>query len=230
MRIHYLQHAQFEGPAYLEDASRNLGAALTGTRVYAGEPLPDPRDVDLLAVMGGPMGVYDEKEHPWLCAEKMFIEKAIGQGMMVIGICLGAQLVATVLEGKVVKNPCREIGWFPVSRTPEGASTRIGRLLPGSFQAFHWHGDTFGIPEGALRIAESVACKNQGFLYDGRVLALQFHLEATAASVSVMLDNCGADLDGSAFVQGPEEIMETSHIPGCNALFDTILQELVARR
>ncbi len=169
------------------------------------------------------MGVHDEHKHHWLKAEKRFIGEMIDAGKRVLGICLGAQLIAEVMGAQVYKNTSREIGWFPVARSDSALLSGIGRALPERFYAFHWHGDTFDIPDGAVRIAESEACRNQGFVYDNRVVGLQFHLEATPDSVRMLLDNCREDLDGSRFVQSEEEIKENSFFKECNRLFVKIL-------
>jgi GMP synthase (glutamine-hydrolysing) len=228
MKIHYLQHVPFEGPAYLETYTRNIGAEFSGTMLCNGQPLPARMDFDVLAVMGGPMGVYDEKKFTWLTQEKLFIEKSIRAGKKIIGICLGAQMIADILGATVYKNRCREIGWFPVKRSDSGTATCVGRILPDIFFAFHWHSDAFEIPEGAAHIAESIACKNQGFIYDERVLGLQFHLESTAESIRTLYDNCGGELDGTDFVQEPDEILRTNHIHECNKLFDIMLNALIS--
>lgn len=228
MKIHYLQHVPFEGHAYLETFARNIGAEFSGTMLCNGQPLPGRLDFDLLAVMGGPMGVDDEKKFSWLIQEKLFIEKAIRAGKKIIGICLGAQMIAEIMGATVYKNRCREIGWFPVKRSDDGAASRVGRILPDIFFAFHWHGDTFEIPEGAVHVAESIACKNQGFIYDERVVGLQFHLESTAESIRALYDNCRGELDGTDFVQKPDEILRTDHIHGCNKLFNILLDSLIS--
>jgi GMP synthase (glutamine-hydrolysing) len=228
MKIHYLQHVPYEGPAYLETYARNIGAEFSGTRLCDGEPLPGRMDFDLLVIMGGPMGVYDEKRYTWLVQEKLFIEKSMRAGKKIIGICLGAQLIADILGAIVHTSRCREIGWFPVKRSDGGSASRVGRILPEIFFAFHWHGDVFDIPRGAVHIAESIACKNQGFVYDERVLGLQFHLESTAESVRGLYDNCGGELDTADFIQKPDEILRTNHIHGCNKLFEIMLDTLMS--
>jgi GMP synthase-like glutamine amidotransferase len=229
MRIRCLQHVPFEGPAHLATIAREREMPLATTRLFAGEPLPGIGEFDLLAVMGGPMGVHDDAIYPWLADEKRMIESSIRAGKRVLGICLGAQLIADVLGARVFRNRHREIGWFPVRRAEEAGACAIGRSLPDRFHAFHWHGDTFDIPTGAIRIAESDACRNQGFVWKDRVAALQFHLEATPESVSALLDNCGDELDGSEFVQARDAILETGHVPGCNRLFEAILDHMTIR-
>ena len=189
MKLHWLQHVPFEGLGIIEKRVEANGFEISRTRLFAGEQLPGIGSFDWLVVMGGPMGIYDHKEHPWLVAEKQFIKTAIDAGKTVLGICLGAQLIADVLGAKVYPGPQKEIGWFPIQRT-EGAP----ELIPEELTAFHWHGDTFDIPEGAIRLASSEACKNQGFVYNNRVVGLQFHLETTPESMEALIENCGDEL------------------------------------
>jgi GMP synthase-like glutamine amidotransferase len=226
VRVLYLQHAAFEGPAHLEAAAVKRGAIIHGVRLFTGQFLPEADGYDLIAVMGGPMGAHDEKEHPWLVPEKRFIEKSIRAGTAIIGICLGAQLIADVMGAPVRRNRCREIGWYPVRRHEDAAASPIGRLFPEAFHAFHWHGDTFDIPAGAIRLAGSDACENQGFIFGERVLGLQFHLESTPESVTSLLTNCRGDLDGSAYVQDEAGILAGVHVDGCNRLFEKIIDGL----
>ncbi len=227
MRIHCLQHVPFEGPAYLETVARYHGAEISATRLFDGEPLPRHGEYDILTIMGGPMGVHDDGTYPWMKHEKKFVGEAITGGKTIIGICLGAQLIADVMGAAVYKNRYREIGWFPVMRSGAAASSGIGAAFPEKFTAFHWHGDTFDIPAGAIRVAGSHACRNQGFVYDERVVALQFHLEATPESVRALLDNCPDDLDGTMFVQGEEDIDADMYYAECNQLFGRIFNTLV---
>src|SRR5690606_17514289 len=119
----------------------------------------------LLGVMGGPMGVHDTADHPWLLPEKQRLREVLDTGIPVQGVCLGAQLLAHVLAAAVSRNAHRETGWFGIQRDPAIAGSWLGPLWPEHMTAFHWHGDTFAIPDGAIRIAGSDACANQGFLY-----------------------------------------------------------------
>lgn len=190
-----------------------------------GVPLPHPEDFDLLFVLGGPMGIHDSREFPWLTAEKKFIETCIRSGKKIIGICLGAQLIADVLGAGVFRNDSKEIGWHRVNRLPSHKN-KISDLLPESFMAFHWHGDTFDIPKGAIHLAESEACSNQAFLYDSRVLGLQFHLESTESSIKDLYLNCSDELDGTTWVQSPEEILSTEHISDSNRIIKTLVDTI----
>lgn len=201
MRLHYIQHVTFEGPANFRTWAEDRGHIVTGTHVYRGDEFPNMDAFDCLLVMGGPMGVHEEDAHPWLGAEKKLIKEAIQNDTTVIGVCLGAQLVADVLGADVYEHEHTEIGWFPVSRTAE---TPVTRSLPDEAMAFHWHGDTFDLPAGATRLYESDGCRNQAFRYDDRVYGLQFHLEATEKSIAELLD-VSSPGDGP-YIQSPERI------------------------
>lgn len=205
MRIHYLQHVPFEDLANIEAWARSRGHYLTCTMLFADETLPDLSSFDWLIIMGGPMNIYEHDRYPWLLREKEFIRQAVAGGKIVLGICLGAQLISDVLGGKVTGNRFREIGWFPVSLTAEGISSSIFSVLPERFVALHWHGDTFSIPSGASRTAESEACSNQAFIL-GRAVGLQFHLESSKDSIDHLLENCADELTEGPYVQKPREI------------------------
>ena len=112
MNIHCIQHVPFENPGSIGDWIKHKGYRLSTTRLYGGESLPDIDPIDWVIIMGGPMGIYDEDKYPWLKEEKVFIKNALDKGKVVIGICLGAQLIAGVLGAKIYKNRYREIGYF----------------------------------------------------------------------------------------------------------------------
>jgi GMP synthase-like glutamine amidotransferase len=177
--------------------------------LFSDEPLPDLSSFDWLIIMGGPMNIYEHERYPWLIKEKEFIRRAIDNGKIVLGICLGAQLISDVLGGKVTRNKFREIGWFPVSLTDDGMNSRIFSVLPERFVALHWHGDTFSIPQGASRTAESEACFNQAFVL-GRAVGLQFHLESSKDSIDHLLENCADELTEGPYVQKPNELEASS--------------------
>ncbi|MCR3883329.1 type 1 glutamine amidotransferase [Methanotrichaceae archaeon M04Ac] len=228
MRIHSLQHVPFEGLATIEDWAISRGYTISRTLLFRGEPLPDPAEFNWLVVMGGPMNVYEEERYPWLAQEKDLIRRAIDEGKVVLGICLGAQLIADVLGGKVLKNKEREIGWHPVSLTPEAKRSETFGVLPEKFVALHWHGDTFEIPPGAIHTAKSEACENQAFQL-GRAIGLQFHLEATAEGIENLIRNCSEELAGGGrFVQDAVEILAGfDAISEMNGLMERFLDEAV---
>ncbi len=155
------------------------------------------------------MRVHDEKAFPWMKEEQSFIEKSIASQKRIIGICLGAHLVADVLGSKVTRNRHEEIGWHPMATTPENNTLQATSFLPGEFTAFHWHGDTFSLPPGAVRIAASEGCENQGFVYGDRVIWLQFHLEVTDTSLAGLVENGRSALVPGRFVQDERTILAT---------------------
>ncbi len=158
------------------------GHVLRCSRLYADEPLPSPDEFDALIVMGGPMNVDEHARYPWLSAEKALIATAIAKGKRVLGICLGAQLIAAALGAAVTRNANREVGWLELRLNDAGRSAPMFAGFPGRFVGFHWHGDTFAIPAGAQLLMSSEACVNQAFVYGEQVVAIQFHLEVTAAN------------------------------------------------
>jgi GMP synthase-like glutamine amidotransferase len=169
---------RFEDLARIEDWAKDRGHGISRTPLFDGQELPGLDEFDWLVIMGGPMNIYEEDKYPWLAREKRFIWDSIASNKIVLGICLGGQLIADVLGGKVRRNLYKEIGWHPIKLTSEGQKSRIFSVLPKTFMAFHWHGDTFEIPPQALRAAESEACANQAFML-GKAIGLQFHLESS---------------------------------------------------
>jgi GMP synthase-like glutamine amidotransferase len=207
MRIGVLQHAAFESPGHIATWAAARGHEVALTRVFAGEALPRIDALDALVVMGGPMSVRDEARHDWLAPEKRLIGDAIAAGKPVLGVCLGAQLVADALGARVYRNREREIGWFPVSPTDAGAAHAWYRL-PGPVRAFHWHGETFDLPAGAVHLARSAACEHQMFAVGERVVALQFHLEVTREGIAEMIRHGESELAPGAFVQARAEMVD----------------------
>lgn len=194
LTVQLLQHVAFEGPGSLESWVRERGHVLVRTELFSSAELPGITEFDWLVVMGGPMGVSDEVAYPWLAAERQLISEAIREDKTVVGICLGAQLIASVLGASVCPNAQKEIGWYPLFVTPEGEADPAGAALGGTPIVFHWHGDTFDLPAGAVHLAYSEACRHQGFRYGKRVLGLQFHLEMEAESLAVMIRHGAREL------------------------------------
>lgn len=227
MRLHSLQHVPFEDLAHVEEWARLKGHRISRTLLFSDDSFPPMSEFDWLIILGGPMNIYEEEKYPWLKREKKFIAEANAQQKVILGICLGAQLIADVLGGSVSKNPYREIGWHPVQLTAEAKNSSIFSAFPSRFIAFHWHGDTFAIPPGALRTAESEGCTNQALEYNGRVIGLQFHLESSIASIQRLIQNCGDEIVEGKYVQKPEEMMrEKDHVPQINELMDLWLDNL----
>jgi len=211
MRIHLVQHVSYYYQTNVEKWAIEKEHAVSKTFMQENEDLPGLDEFDWLIIMGGPMDIYDAKRYPWLVKEKKFIASAIESKKIVLGICLGGQLIADTLGAKVYMNCCREIGWYPVSLTKEAKESKVFRKLPDNFTTFFWHEDGFEIPEGGKRMAVSECCMNQAFEYNDRVIGLQFHLESSPESVGNML-HCTKCMEyitgGGKYIQGMEEIME----------------------
>jgi len=225
MRIHYLQHVPFEGLGKIEEWAARSGHSVTATRLFAHESLPVMDSLDLLIIMGGSMGVNDDAKYRWMKGEKLFIELAIQKEKKVLGICLGAQLIAHVLGAKVYPNPQKEIGWFPIELNPPNVRRHALNVLPQRTTVFHWHGDTFDLPEGASHLARSRACENQAFAVGDQVAGLQFHLEMGMPQIESLLRHASADLTAGDYVMSAEEMLDLapSQVPPLNAALSRFL-------
>lgn len=176
-----LQHIACEPPGAYEDVLRERGARLHRVELDEGEPLPDWRAFDAIVAMGGPMGAYEDAEHPWLAAEKQAIGDAARAGLPVFGACLGVQLLAAGLGARVYRGETPEVGVLDVELTPEGREDPVTRELPPAFPTLQWHSDTYELPAGAVALASSPAYPNQAFRYGQVAYGVQFHLEVTEA-------------------------------------------------
>jgi GMP synthase-like glutamine amidotransferase len=207
MKIHYLQHEPEEGPGGIASWAAARGHTLAGSRLPAGDAAPSLDDADLLVVLGGGMSASDDARHPWLAQERRLIREQIDGGRGVLGICLGAQILAQVLGAAVTRAPEPEIGWFPVRKTAEGEAMALFDGFPSTAEVFHWHGDTFALPPGAVRIAESKGCANQAFAFGSRVAGVQFHPEMTPAIARAIVAAEGAGLPAGRWVQDADGIL-----------------------
>jgi GMP synthase-like glutamine amidotransferase len=225
MHIHVLQHVSFEGLGSIESWLSHRGALITYTRFFESTHLPEIDDIDFVVALGGPMSVNDEEQLPWLREEKRFVANAIASNKAVLGICLGAQLIASALGSRIYPADEKEIGWFPVFAEPVVPGTFA---FPRSAEVFHWHGETFDLPSGAIRLASSTACRNQAFQIGARVIGLQFHLETTPESAKAMITNCAHELLPLRYIQSELALREVpaANYAGINALMATILEYL----
>jgi GMP synthase-like glutamine amidotransferase len=223
MRAHYFQHVPFEGLGSMETWLHEAGHEISVTRWYAGERAPDPGKITLLIVLGGPMSVNDENIYPWLAAEKDFIRHWIAADRPLLGVCLGAQLIASSLGARVYPNAVKEIGWFPVTAVtplPEHAF-----CFPSEQTVFHWHGETFDLPPGAIHLARSAGCEHQAFQVGRHVIGLQFHLETAPATAAALIANCRNELTPAPYIQ--DEATLQSAPPQAYRAINTLMDRLL---
>jgi len=207
VRIHYLQHVPFENPGIILAWAQKKEYSVTCTKLYKPHTFLDIKEFDWLIIMGGPMNIYEEDTYPWLKEEKIFIQKAIAADKVILGICLGAQLIADTIGGYVEKNPVKEIGWFPVTLTKEAISHPLFSFLPANPVVFEWHGDTFSnLPKEAVVLAYNECCKNQAFVYYNKIFGFQFHMENTWEIITDLMIFCEDDMTSEKYVQTKEEI------------------------
>ncbi len=231
MKIHCLLHVDFETPGYIIEWAEWNDFEVTYTHIYNNEVIPALDDFDMLIVMGGPMGVYEYEKYSWLNEEQKLIKNAIDSGKFVLGICLGSQLIAASLGAKVYPSGKQEIGWFKNELTEEG-NNRWGSFDPENrWVVLHWHGDTFDLPTGAKLLASSEATKHQAFAIGDKVLALQFHLEATPQTAAGMVKEFKDELeemeDQKYVMPGNEILKRELYFHDSNALLEAILDQFV---
>jgi len=225
MKLHILQHVSYEGPGYIATWANFNGFEMSTTLVSDTVTFPEVASFDLLVILGGPMNVDDSDAYPWLEAEKHFIHQAIAAKKPVLGICLGSQLIAQVLGGRVMRNPVAEIGWFPIAPTDFLPVHPLFQDLDFKIPVFHWHGDTFELPDSAQNLFRSRGCQNQLFVFGDRVIGIQFHPEATRESVKRMVENGADELRESLFIQSEAEILK-NHYDQPNAVLAVLLDRL----
>ncbi|WP_201508549.1 type 1 glutamine amidotransferase [Psychrobacter alimentarius] len=242
LRIHALYHVDFEELSHIKQWAESRGHRITVTRFYENDPLPAQDSFDWLIIMGGPMSIHDENDFEWLADEKAFIQQSINDGKTVIGVCLGAQLIADSLGAKVAPSGIKEVGWLPIQLTEQGLAHPLLAGLPkNEFTVFHWHGDGFECPKGATPIATSQVWANQGFIYqtpkhktlDTWVLGWQCHFEVTNQSMVDMVSHGQTYIqeamsDHPDSVQAADEILALgdTHIADNNAWLSTMLDNL----
>ncbi len=229
MHIHVIEHVPFEGPGTIAEWALERGHSMTRGLALA-DAFPPLFATDMLVVMGGPMGALDDDKHPWLTAEKRFVASAVEAGHLVLGVCLGAQIIADVIGARVHRNHEREIGWYPVRLTEHGAVDPVFAGFPEALVVGHWHGDTFDLPDSMLSALSSEACANQAFsALGGRIVGLQFHLEWTQDSVHTMTLECADELDGGRYVMTAPDILEAApdYLGPCRDALFSLLDAMV---
>lgn len=213
MRIHAIIHAPFEKLGIIENWITEKKYTLTTTHTYDGEQLPDASSFDFLIIMGGPQSPLKLDKYPYLRDEILLAQQAIKKDKAVLGVCLGAQIIAEALGAKTEQSPNKEIGAYPIEVTKEGLNDPLFKLFPSKFDVMHWHNDMPGIPTGAVLLAKSEGCPRQAFSYGDKVYGFQCHLEMTAELVQGMLNHCPEDLLHGKFIRSKDELLSTDYQP-----------------
>lgn len=230
MRLLAIQHVPFEGVGLIGEWASERGHTVAVVQALT-EEYPQLGEFDFLVIMGGPMDADDEIASPWLTAEKQFITRAIAGGKLVLGVCLGAQILAEVLGGRVRRAREREIGWYPVTRMDRRTPPALFSEWPESVVVGHWHGDTFDLPDGLRPVLSSELTPNQAFVFDERVVGLQFHLEWDEAQLLTLLRECPGDLENrTVYVMSATEIADEipDRVPVCRELLFGLLGRMEA--
>jgi len=190
------KHVPFEGPGTLTEPLKALGIKYREVNLYEGGAPKNLEGCGGLIIMGGPMNVYEETEYPFLKDEDRLIKEAFAKKLPMIGVCLGAQLMAKAAGAKVTKGQKKEIGWYPLHLTEEAKIDPSFKISPKEIEVFQWHGDTFEIPKGAVRLASSELFHNQAFRIGENAYAFQFHIEVTEAIIKEWIEINGTELEG----------------------------------
>jgi GMP synthase-like glutamine amidotransferase len=223
MRVHCLHHTTFEGTANVERWATRRGHLVSHSFMSENPSLPEHDEYDLLVVFGGPMGAYEERKHPWLKTEKFFLEQALIQDKGILGICLGAQLLADVAGGRAYRGHSEEVGWFPVTLTETGKESNLARGFPEVFHPLHWHGDTFELPFGSRHLARSDCYPNQMFDLGERVLGIQFHLDLTFEDLKQIVRYQRFSKQGPFFQSRAEVVAQKERFTSCLFLLHHLL-------
>jgi GMP synthase (glutamine-hydrolysing) len=211
MKVWVLQHIQVETLGTIAQALDTQGIAAHYVRSFAGEAVPESMDDAAgLIVMGGPMGVYEKDRHPFLRAEMRLIEQALKAEKPILGVCLGSQLLAATLGAEVKKGKIKEIGWYPITLSEACRSDPLWAETDPHFTAYHWHGDIFDLPRGAVSLASSALTECQAYRYGSNAYGFLFHMEVTDAIIEAMVRTFSVELqeqglDGGSIVAQAEE-------------------------
>lgn len=228
MRVHALQHGNIPDHVTIQEIIEDMEHEFRLSHPANGDSLPPVNDFDWLIVLGGIMDTHETEKHPWLIEEKKLIRESVDSGKIVLGICLGAQLLADSMGAVISKSEYKEIGWHGVRKTDEAKSSPVFGTFPDWFNVFQWHDYTFELPEGSILIAENDCCRNQAFEYDnGRVIGLQFHPEFNNDCIRMLATEHADKIVEGKYIQ-PQEAIMTEHcmIREIDALIDLLLTNI----
>ncbi len=229
-KIYVLQHHPVENLGNIADALEGAALAWQYVRIFDGQSVPqNMKGAGGLIVMGGPMGVYQTDRYPFLRDEMALIHDAIADNRPVLGVCLGAQIVAAALGAKVERNPAgKEIGWHPITLAAAAKDDRLMRGLPASLTPFHWHGDIFELPAGAVSLASSEKTPCQAFRHGDKTYAFQFHFEVTGESIRAMADAFSKELMRENISADEMIAREAELMPALERTADTVFSRWAA--
>jgi GMP synthase (glutamine-hydrolysing) len=201
--VYVLQHIDCETPGIISEHIETEGFVTDSIRTFEGQPIPQSMaNASGLIVMGGPMSVYDQAQFPFLLDEQRLIEKALKDDKPVLGVCLGSQLLAATLGAEVKSGAQKEIGWHPITLTESAATDSLWKGLPSRFTAYHWHGDVFELPQGAVSLASSELANCQGFRYGANAYGFLFHMEVTEKIIKNMVAEFQGELEEQRITAG----------------------------
>jgi GMP synthase-like glutamine amidotransferase len=198
MNVLIVKHVEIEGPGLIEDCLKQGKAPYQILNLESNVHLPKLDDLTHIVLLGGPMNVYEEDRYPFLKYEDLFIKEAAQRGKRILGICLGAQLIAKALGGKVYKASGKEIGWYDLSLTEEGARDPLFSPFPKTFSVFQWHEDTFDLPNASKLLVTSNPIHHQAFRYGENAYGLQFHMEVTEETIQDWVKEYETELEAGA--------------------------------
>lgn len=208
MKVIIIKHIDIEGPGTIGDFLDGSNIPYHVIDIFNGEPLPDSlSDTSVVIVLGGPMNVYEEDKYPFLKQENEFLKGVIEAELPTLGFCLGAQLIAKAKGAIVRKASHKEIGWFQISLNVNGSNDPLFQGFSGEVDVFQWHGDTFDIPEGAVKLAESELCPNQAFRIGNNIYGLQFHVEVTDEMIYQWMDTYKDEVNSLKGIVDPDRII-----------------------
>jgi GMP synthase (glutamine-hydrolysing) len=208
-KILVVKHAEQEGPGLIGELFEADGWGVDVVELAKGDTLPSSlSEVGALVIMGGPMNVYEEESYPWLKTEDKLITKALVEEIPLLGICLGAQLLAKACGASIGKAPEKEIGWYTVQLTAEGMQDPLFREIGKDLTAFQWHEDTFEVPDGAVLLAQGETCPNQAFRVGTCAFGLQFHLEVTPAMIQTWMKGEEGKVDTRRILRDTKKVRD----------------------
>lgn len=225
MNILFVLHAPFERPGFIETWAKKHNYKTQEVSPYKNEKCPDINEFDFLVVMGGPQSTLSIDKAPYLHDEIDLIKRAIKANKRILGVCLGAQLLAEALGAKTECSPNREIGMYQIELLEAAQDDPVFGSFPSKFNMMHWHSDMPGIADGAILLAKSEGCPRQAFRYGDRIYGFQCHFELTKELVNEMIEHCGNDLKPDTYVMAPKELMSVDY-PEINLKMEKALNYL----